>query len=169
MAQPNKREELLFKILQVLKLVITSTHNQLLENFDQNPYHRVILGIIQDLLPDDIFQQTVESLNYFCHISDFLHNIQPSKYPGFSYAWLDIVSSRFYLPFMLNTVKKENQTEPCSSWKKFKVLLVDNFMFLEEILQRTPYSQEVKCYYEGTMRVLLVILHDFPEYLCNFH
>ena len=46
MAHPNKREELLYKILQVIKLVVISTHNIMLQNFDQKPYHRVILGII---------------------------------------------------------------------------------------------------------------------------
>ncbi len=23
--------------------------------------------------------------------------------------------------------------------------------------------------YKGTMRVLLILLHDFPEFLCNYH
>lgn len=35
-------------------------------------------------------------------ISDLLKNLSPSFYPGFSFAWLELISHRDFLPFFLN-------------------------------------------------------------------
>jgi len=44
------------------------------------------------------------------------------------------------------------------------------------LLTSTPFflflkfcSDQVRVLYKGTLRVLLVLLHDFPEFLCDYH
>ena len=36
-------------------------------------------------------------------------------------------------------------------------------------LQRGELTEAVRLLYKGTLRVLLVLLHDFPEFLCDNH
>ena len=36
-------------------------------------------------------------------------------------------------------------------------------------LQRGELTEAVRLLYKGTLRVLLVLLHDFPEFLCEHH
>ena len=36
-------------------------------------------------------------------------------------------------------------------------------------LQRGELTDAVRLLYKGTLRVLLVLLHDFPEFLCDNH
>ena len=51
-----------------------------------------------------------------------------------------------------------------------KLLLVDLFEamapYLEDQSELKPAIREL---YNGTLRVLLVLLHDFPEFLCDYH
>ena len=54
-------------------------------------------------------------------------------------------------------------------WMLMHRLLVDLFVFMEPYLRRSQLSQSVRQLYKGTLRVLLVLLHDFPEFLCDYH
>jgi CCR4-NOT transcription complex subunit 1 len=48
-------------------------------------------------------------------------------------------------------------------------LLIDLFVFMEPFLRRSQLSPPIRTLYKGTLRVLLVLLHDFPEFLCDYH
>ena len=48
-------------------------------------------------------------------------------------------------------------------------LLVDLFKFLSPFLRNAELAKPVHRLYRGTLRVLLVLLHDFPEFLCDYH
>ena len=48
-------------------------------------------------------------------------------------------------------------------------LLIDLFKFLTPFLRNAELSKATQLLYKGTLRVLLVLLHDFPEFLCDFH
>jgi len=36
-------------------------------------------------------------------------------------------------------------------------------------LRNAELNEPVRLLYKGTLRVLLVLLHDFPEFLCDYH
>jgi CCR4-NOT transcription complex subunit 1 len=48
-------------------------------------------------------------------------------------------------------------------------LLLDLFIFLEPYLKKGELAESMRTLYKGTLRVLLVLLHDFPEFLCEYH
>jgi CCR4-NOT transcription complex subunit 1 len=48
-------------------------------------------------------------------------------------------------------------------------LLIDLFKFLAPFLRNAELAKPVTLLYKGTLRVLLVLLHDFPEFLCDYH
>lgn len=55
-------------------------------------------------------------------------------------------------------------------WNTAHQLLVDYFLFLEPHLSKQgEMTSSVKKLYEGTLRVLLVLLHDFPSFLAAYH
>ncbi|XP_059073387.1 uncharacterized protein LOC131067223 [Cryptomeria japonica] len=54
-------------------------------------------------------------------------------------------------------------------WAFFQRLLVDLFKFMEPYLRNAELSDPVRLLYKGTLRVLLVLLHDFLEFLCDYH
>lgn len=51
----------------------------------------------------------------------------------------------------------------------YSELLMDLFKYLAPFLRNAELAKPVQLMYKGTTRVLLVLLHDFPEFLCDYH
>jgi CCR4-NOT transcription complex subunit 1 len=90
------------------------------------------------------------------------HVLQPSTAPGFAFAWLELISHRMFMPALLLAKLQKG-------WMLMHRLLVDLFTFMEPRLRRPDLGDAVRLLYRGMLRVLLVLLHDFPEFLCEYH
>lgn len=55
------------------------------------------------------------------------------------------------------------------AWHIMHQLLLDHLLFLEPYLRRVELSPPIKKMYEGTLRVILVLLHDFPAFLSGYY
>lgn len=129
--------------------------------WDQRPWFRLLLNLVIDLnKPGPTLEPIRPSiLNVF---GAAFHVCQPLVMPGFAFAWLELVSHRHFLPNLLLLPGQKG-------WNVVQQLLVDHFLFLEPYLRRTELTPAIKKLYEGTLRVLLVLLHDFPSFLAGFH
>ncbi|XP_076337573.1 CCR4-NOT transcription complex subunit 1-like [Tachypleus tridentatus] len=54
-------------------------------------------------------------------------------------------------------------------WRMYAELLIDLFNFLAPFLRNVELPKQIKLLYKGTLRVLLLLLHDFPEFLCDYY
>jgi CCR4-NOT transcription complex subunit 1 len=54
-------------------------------------------------------------------------------------------------------------------WPALQRLLIVLFQFLAPYLKQSELEDTTRMLYRGTLRVLLVLLHDFPEFLCDYH
>ena len=81
--------------------------------------------------------------------------------PAFAFAWLELVSSRFFMPKML--------ANRAMGWELFKRLVVSALKFVEPALGEAKLSEPMRVMYRGVLRVLLVLLHDEPSFLCENH
>ena len=81
---------------------------------------------------------------------------------GFAFAWLELISHRSFLP-------KPLQLKGQKGWNLAHQLLVDLILFLEPYLRRTELTPSIEKLYEGTLRVLLTLLLDFPSFLAAYH
>ena len=91
-----------------------------------------------------------------------LHLLNPSILPGFSFSWVQIVSHRFFFPKLIQSDRK-------LLWIVCKRLLVDLLEFLNPYLTRVPLSNTIRIFYKAALRIMLVLVHDFPEFLCEYH
>ncbi|RXH93450.1 hypothetical protein DVH24_014026 [Malus domestica] len=103
------------------------------------------------------------------------HALQPPKVPTFSFAWLELVSHRSFKPKMLAGNGQK-------VWPYIQGLLVHLFQFMEPFLRNAELGVPV-CLFSlldfivcssissvfFCFLVLLVLLHDFPEFLCDYH
>ena len=67
--------------------------------------------------------------------------------------------------FLSNLLQVKNQ----KGWALAHQLLIDLFLFLEPHLRKTEITNSIRQLYKGTLRVLLVLLHDFPAFLSGYH
>ena len=93
--------------------------------------------------------------------------INPSTYPWFSFSWLKLISSPYFLPQILNSHTDYNKQE---RWFKFQELLTSLFKFLKEnIYENSESTPALKKFFEGTLKICLAILHDYPEFFCIYY
>lgn len=95
-------------------------------------------------------------------ITRALLTVQPARIPGFAFAYLELIAHRAFLPRLLLAQDQKG-------WPLFQRLLSVMLKFMEPYLRSAKLSEPVRLLYKGTLRVLLVLLHDFPEFLCDQH
>ncbi|XP_066592088.1 CCR4-NOT transcription complex subunit 1 isoform X2 [Prorops nasuta] len=153
---------LLNKVLGIVAGVLLQDHEIRGTDFQQLPYHRIFIMLFLELCAPE---PVLEAVNYqvltaFCHT---LHILRPTKAPGFCYAWLELVSHRVFIGRMLAITPQQK------CWGMYAQLLIDLFKYLAPYLRNAELAKPVTLLYKGTLRVLLVLLHDFPEFLCDYH
>lgn len=129
--------------------------------FNQRPYLRLFNNLLHDLnTPDPLLDSNnVEVLACFATHFRFL---RPQRCPAFLFAWLELISHRMFMSKLL--ISKQS-----GCWVLFARLLIDLFRFLQPYLRQADLNDVLRLAYKATLRLLLVLLHDFPEFLCEFH
>ncbi|KAA8539793.1 hypothetical protein F0562_026485 [Nyssa sinensis] len=152
---------LLPKILSVTVRVIQRDAEDKRASFNPRPYFRLFINWLFDLLaPDPILEGA--NFQILVAFANAFHVLQPLKVPAFSFAWLELISHRSFMPKLLTV-------NPPKGWPHVQRLLVDLFKFMEPYLRNAELGEPIYFLYKGTLRVLLVLLHDFPEFLCDYH
>merc|ERR1719312_1171967 len=153
---------LLNKVLGIVAGVLLIDHDVRATEFQQVPYHRIFIMLFLELnAPDQILEMiNFQILKAYC---DMLGILRPAKAPGFAYAWLEIVSHRVFIGRILSLTPQQK------GWPMYAQLLTALFKFLSPFLRNAELAKPVHRLYRGTLRVLLVLLHDFPEFLCDYH
>ncbi|KAF2893609.1 hypothetical protein ILUMI_12564 [Ignelater luminosus] len=153
---------LLNKVLGIVAGCLLQDHEQRNIEFQQLPYHRIFIMLFLELCsPEPVLEAiNFQVLTAYCHT---LHILRPSKAAGFCYAWLELISHRVFIGRMLAITPQQK------GWNMYAQLLIDLFKYLAPFLRNAELAKPVTMLYKGTLRVLLVLLHDFPEFLCDYH
>lgn len=150
---------LLGRIFSQVAAVLNTDFQSNPVTFNQRPYFRLFADLLVHLnQPDPAFDS--QQLPLLAQFAEVLYLFQPKKYTGFAFAWLELVSHRLFMPKLLREQR---------GWPVMHRLIVELFEFLEPFLRKAKLPPEVRFFYKGTLRVLLVLLHDFPEFLCDYH
>ncbi|GIY17902.1 CCR4-NOT transcription complex subunit 1, partial [Caerostris darwini] len=152
---------LLNKVLGIVTGVLLQDQDMRGVEFQQLPYHRIFIMLFLELSAPEAILETInhQIITAFCNT---LFYLRPQKAPGFAYAWLELVSHRVFLGRVLGKVWEKG-------WTMYSQLLVSLFKFLAPFLRNVELAAPIQLLYKGTLRVLLVLLHDFPEFLCDHH
>jgi CCR4-NOT transcription complex subunit 1 len=128
--------------------------------FDPRPYFRLFVDLLHDFNALDLsLDANIQILMAFGHA---FHGLQPVVVPPFAFAWLELISHRMFMPTLLLAKGQKG-------WAMMHRLLLDLFSFMEPFLRKAELNDPIRILYKGTLRVLLVLLHDFPEFLCDYH
>ena len=131
------------------------------QGFNQRVYLRLIGSWLFDLNAPDPALDPIQPQILLAFSAAFLA-VRPAVLPGFAFAWLELVSHRMFMPKLLLTKGQKG-------WPLLKQLLVAHFKFLYPFLSAAELSSPVRVLYRGALRILLVLLHDFPQFLCEYH
>lgn len=127
-------------LLMIPAFLLAKDHES--PDFSQQAYFRLLSSIAVDL--------PVDATKDFAAV---LALLQPKALPGFTSAWIALISHRFVLPRLLET-----------GWPELLRLLVALFRFLGSIADPVV-GDSLALTVLATERILLVIMHDEPEFL----
>ncbi|KZT20259.1 Not1-domain-containing protein [Neolentinus lepideus HHB14362 ss-1] len=151
----------LTKILSIFVLVLANMHEEQGQNFHQKPFFRFFSSLVNDLHAIEA-QLGTAYFQLLIAISDTLSSLQPTYFPGFAFAWMSLISHRLFMPKLLSHENREG-------WSAFHKLLLSLFKFLSPFLKTADFNMPARDLYRGTLRLLLVLLHDFPEFLSEYY
>jgi len=160
------RVNLLNRILTAIARVLIDDHEEKKNSkklFDQRPYLRLLSELMVDLGTNDPKTQepSPNAVPLLTVYNQLFMLLAPGSVPGFAFAWLQLISSKHFMPQLL-AVKDEK------GWPYLHRLLLSLLVFLQRFLKGVQMTDAIRKLYKGTLRVLLVLLHDFPEFLCDY-
>jgi CCR4-NOT transcription complex subunit 1 len=154
----TNRSVYLEHVCEAIILIINKFHETDSQPFNQRPFFKLILNLIYDVSRTSYGFDTSTILTMYTVFTQLLHKLQPLSYPGFSFAWLELVSNRYFMPAILD---KEGY------WDLYHELLIDVLKFAQVKLTFEALNTEesMRVYYKGLLRVIMMLLHDFPDFL----
>ncbi|KAL8994310.1 MAG: hypothetical protein Q9169_005683 [Polycauliona sp. 2 TL-2023] len=148
-------------LLSLIILVLNNHHVMRGEQFNQRVFFRLFSSILCEW--NDLVQHSVqldrEMLLVFANA--FLM-LQPRYLPAFTYSWLILVSHRMFMPALLKLPDDEG-------WEPYANLMEAMFSYISDMLTPPMAVSFAKDLYRGALRLLLVLHHDFPEFLAENH
>ncbi|KAK0228205.1 Not1-domain-containing protein [Armillaria fumosa] len=151
----------LTKILSIFVLVLANMHEDQGVAFQQKPFFRFFSSLINDFHSMEAHLGTAY-FQLLLAISDAFSSLQPTYFPGFSFSWMCLISHRLFMPKLLMSENREG-------WSAFHKLLLSLFKFLSPFLRDADLQHASRDLYRGALRILLVLLHDFPEFLSEYY
>ncbi|KJP86831.1 hypothetical protein AK88_03538 [Plasmodium fragile] len=147
------------KVMNVYCRIVVRESRRNKKKFNQRPYFRLFLSILVEINKNEkYFEQSYNKL--ILAIGYYLCILNPLRVPGFIFAWLELISHKLFLPKILKTSK---------GWCIYNKLLIYLLEFLYVFLKNAFLTPPIKIIYRGTLRMLLILLHDFPEFLCVYN
>ncbi|ORX59649.1 Not1-domain-containing protein [Hesseltinella vesiculosa] len=158
-SDPAKQVALIGHTMSVIVLILAQYHENLGMRFNQKPFFRILSLLLIELCKLQSVQIDDGILTCYC---DTLYALQPLRFPGFAVSWLQMISHRVLLPQLLGKSDRRG-------WDMYHKLVLCLLKFLGPLLDKQVLQTSTKAFYRGTLRYLVVLLHDFPEFLCEYY
>lgn len=148
-------------ILSLLVLVLN--HHQVMrgEAFNQRVFFRLFSSMLCEYSINGLQYIDQHRDMMFAFANKFL-SLQPKYCPAFVYGWLSLVSHRFFMSGMLNMPER-------AGWGPYCELMQGLLSYIGEQLKPANISYVAKDLYKGVLRILLILHHDFPEFVAENH
>ncbi|KAF8502451.1 Not1-domain-containing protein [Gautieria morchelliformis] len=157
----QKKSRYLTKILSIVVLVLVHQHEERGVDFQQKPFFRFFSSLLHDLHSIETNLHTAY-LPLLVAICETFNTLKPAHFPGFAFSWISLISHRLFMPKLLLSSNREG-------WGNFHQALLSLFHFLSPFLRAGELQHATRDIYQGATRVLIVLLHDFPDFLSEYY
>ncbi|KAF3916769.1 hypothetical protein ABW20_dc0107951 [Dactylellina cionopaga] len=156
------KAEYLKAIFSVIILVFNHQH-ELMNGavFNQKVFYRLFSSLLCEWHEVEsqleVYQRPIMLAFY-----DLIMAIQPVYYPAFAFAWASLVAHRLFVPKMIMIVDDDG-------WNLYERVLERLLRYLGGLVKSPELMDEILHFYRGVLRFLLVLHHDFPDFLAEYH
>ncbi|TVY75660.1 General negative regulator of transcription subunit [Lachnellula suecica] len=156
------RPEYLNSILSLAVLVLNHHHVMRGESFNQKVFLRLFSTLLCEINTFDNEWTDQEQQQSLLRFAEAFLKLQPSNFPGFMFAWLALVSHRNFMPLLLGLPDH-------AGWGHFANLMERLMFYTGEILKPLHLDPVAKEIYRGVLKFVVVLQHDFPEFVAANH
>ncbi|KAJ4332039.1 CCR4-NOT core subunit cdc39 [Didymella glomerata] len=160
----DSKSKYLDQMLVVTVLVLCNHHNTRGDAFNQKVFFRLFSTIFFRLNEATKEETLAEhKADLFVCVARALLILQPSHFQRFTFSWLTLVAHRIFIPAMLEGGQSDER------WDVYARLMETLLVFTGQLIKPTGETIMAQNFYRGVLRVLLVIHHDYPEFLVEHH
>jgi CCR4-NOT transcription complex subunit 1 len=156
-----KKGAYLNSILSVVVLV--QNHHQVMrgDRFNQRVFFRFFSSLLCEYSLNNL-HVTSEHKDMMLVLGEIFVALQPAHFPAFTYAWMNLVSHRVFMPALLNMPDE-------AGWDLYCRIVQTMLQYMGEQLKPARFTPITHDLYKGVLRTLLILHHDFPEFVTENH
>ncbi|KAI9803030.1 MAG: hypothetical protein M1825_002265 [Sarcosagium campestre] len=157
----SSKASFLKSTLSLLTLILNHHYVMRGERFNQRVFFRLFSTTLFECNSTGMLDPVRGREIILVFASTFL-TLQPDHFPGFLFGWLSLISHRSFLPNVLLLSEQ-------AGWEPYVQIMQALLSFLGELLKPVTLTPTAKEAYRGFLRIMLVLHHDFPEFLSENH
>lgn len=154
-------------LLTAIILVLTHHQEERKENFNPRAFCRLFSTILFEINDAAKESASISKSDLFLVVAKAFLVLQPVSFNTFAFQWVSLVAHRIFMAVMLDT-KQAVETKD-ERWDTYAQLMEILLRFTGQLLKSNPVTHDTQVFYRGVLRTLLVIHHDWPEFLMENH
>ena len=165
----ESKAKYLDSVLTVVILVICNHQKARSDRFNPKVFFRLFSTMLFELntaVKDNAFAECKAEV--FLAIARAFLALQPRHFPLLTFSWLALMSHRIFVPAMLEDSLQEDDPKE-KRWNVYAQLMETLLNYTGQLIKPTGETIISQNFYRGVLRVLLVIHHDYPEFLAENH
>lgn len=128
----------------------------------QKPFGRLFASLGAEFLESEKYLLDELSQEILMSTSTFYLTISPRLLPQFTFAWVELITHRGFMPRLLFAPKK-------NGWPILARLFSEFISFASPFLVAADVTEAALALYRGIMRAFLVVAHDMPDFFIAYH
>ena len=157
---------------KILYNIIDIFHNDYIKsgkNFDQKKYYKLFLNLIylinNNKNEQNILNSEYTKINYLLSICEALKIISPKNYPGFIFAWLDLISLNYFITNMIdNPLEDQNHYK----YESYLALIIEILSFLTINKNQNINIYSLKILLDKIYKFFFLLCKTYPEFIISY-
>ncbi|KAE9377063.1 Not1-domain-containing protein [Stipitochalara longipes BDJ] len=149
-------------ILSLIVLVLNHHHVMRGEQFNQKVFFRLFSALLSEISNCGDELSEAENQQITLVFAKILLDVRPSYFPGFMFGWLALIAHRSFLPVLMRLPSQ-------LGWEPFSDIMENLMLYVGELLKPLHVAQVTKEIYRGVMKLLVILQHDYPDFLAAYH
>jgi CCR4-NOT transcription complex subunit 1 len=147
--------------LQFFVMVLNEHHKTHGDNFNQRVFYRLFQNLLSEYETSDL-SRTASHPSMMLAFADVILNLQPAHFPRFAFAWMALLAHRSFVSGLLNMADE-------AGWSMYKELVRIMLVFATDQFKQERINLVSTELHRGVLAVLLMVHHDFPDFICENH
>lgn len=158
----SARAELMDSILALAVMIFNHHFVKRGELFNQRVFFRLfsMLLFMVDRISDRLSDTDLNEM--MLRFGTRFNDLGPVTFPFFAFGWAELIKHRLFLPAMLRMPGH-------AGWPRLTKIIRQLFFYVGEQLKAPEVASVIKDLYRASVKLVLIIYHDFPEYLAANH